>query len=1266
MGMVSALGVGFAVKQYADFEKAMSAVRANVDMTQPQFDKLSKAVMNSGAQFGFSAVETASAAEELGKAGISVADIMGGAMSGALTLAAAGEVSVGEAAETAATAMSMFSLKGKDVGRIADVLANGANKSTASVGSLSQALQQSGAVASSFGLTLEDTVATLAMFDQNGLKGSDAGTSLKTMLTALANPSKKAAEAMADLGLAAFDANGKFVGMASLQKQVRDGAKNLSDAQRGQAFATIFGTDAMRAANVLMQDTDGFDKWKAGVSEAGTAAKNAQTRTDNLTGDLKKLRAELTKIAIGEAGKGGGFLRTLTQGATGAVKAFSAIPEPLRNTGLAIAAVGIAGVAATAGIVKLVTATRGAYASIIAARAALAAWNAAAMTNITLTNGMTLAMGRFGTAVAAAGSLPIIGPTIAAMQSAFVAGAIGASRFATAVGLAKAALVGLKAAIPFALAAAAAFGAVKLQEWSMDAAEASHSADTLAKSLKNLAAGSRDVEAFKDFGKAGGGVGSQMASDFKSMDEVLERYKINSRKHFASINSDLSNWLGNIQNGNAPSQTFLKNARELDGAFAKMVQTGSAKEAAAQYKQFRDQIDPKHRAEYDKIFVGYNKALDEAAKKAAAAKNPTRQAADAITALGKNASAAEDDVKALTDALKGLGSAQLDERGSAREFQSAIDDASGALKENGKNLDITTEKGRKNQAALDNIAKATTGWAASVYTSTGSMEQANSVLESGRTSFINTATAMGMSADKAKYLADELFKLPDSVNIGLAIPGVENVITKLDDAGRRVYAIKGTNITIPVDSPGAEKVITALANVKGARQNADGSVTIPTNALTAPTIEKLKNVRGARINADGSVTISTQALNVPATIAALDSISSRVRNREQYITTYYQTKQLGPGTAITPKSGSIILPGAAPRATGGAIRGPGTGTSDDIPAWLSNGEHVLTAAEVERAGGQGAIYRMRAAIRAGALKFAEGGAVQRFATGGAASWSPDMSGIFALISNLTYDNEKSAWDKMNEVKAAIDKSKRDVEAARRKLAEDQRRKGVKASTILADQNRINDLLAKQLTTQRQLTAAQSAYNKIKTARSLSAAQQFSSSAGTRAAVNKKFVSDLTTIEKRGFPALAHSLAEQGDDEAARVAASFASSPIGTLRSAQKALTDSSAAKASLDALLTRTTPGSAAANRQQQLEANANALALRAANGQFANQSAVNVNAIVDTNGIIDGLARRIRVEFGEQTTQVVLPGVGVIATATTQHQATQASYGTTAPGVNL
>src|SRR5690606_18411973 len=187
---------GAAIYAAAKFDKQMSEVSAVAGATSEQMDELRQAALDAGEATVFSATEAAQAEAELAKAGISAADILGGALTGALDLAAAGSLDLAQAAEIAAAAMNTFDLKGQDVGHIADVLAAAANKSSAGVEDLGQGLQQVGLIAAQVDLTLEETVGLLAAFADRGLKGSDGATSLKTALLRLAAPTGKAKEMM--------------------------------------------------------------------------------------------------------------------------------------------------------------------------------------------------------------------------------------------------------------------------------------------------------------------------------------------------------------------------------------------------------------------------------------------------------------------------------------------------------------------------------------------------------------------------------------------------------------------------------------------------------------------------------------------------------------------------------------------------------------------------------------------------------------------------------------------------------------------------------------------------------------------------------------------------------------------------------------------------------------------------------------------------------------------------------------------------------------
>ena len=350
--MLAAAGV--AVVAAAKFDKAMSEVKAVTGATAEEMELLRKAALDAGAATVFSASEAAQAQGELAKAGIKTSDILGGALTGSLSLAAAGSLDLATSAEIAAAAMNTFGLKGKDVEHIADVLAAAANKSSAGVDDLGQGLQQVGLVAAQVGLSLEETVGLLAAFADAGLKGSDGATSLKTALLRLAAPQEEAADLMKELGISLYDSNGNMVDAANIAGQLQAGLGDLAPAQRNAALQTIFGSDAIRAANILYtQGEAGIRDYIAAVDDQGAAAKMAQEKLDNLAGDVAALTGSLETLVISAGSGASGGLRSLVQSATSLVNAFAGLPAPVQTSLVAIAGFGGAGLLATAGLVKL-------------------------------------------------------------------------------------------------------------------------------------------------------------------------------------------------------------------------------------------------------------------------------------------------------------------------------------------------------------------------------------------------------------------------------------------------------------------------------------------------------------------------------------------------------------------------------------------------------------------------------------------------------------------------------------------------------------------------------------------------------------------------------------------------------------------------------------------------------------------------------------------------------------------------------------------------
>lgn len=345
-GAAAAAGVGLAISRFADFDQQMSYVQAATHETATNMNLLRDAALDAGARTVYSATEAAGAIEELSKAGVETADILAGGLDGALDLAAAGGLGVAQAAGIAATALKTFKLEGKDMAHVADLLAAGAGKAMGDVSDLSQALAQGGQAAALTGLSIEETTAALAAFASQGLLGSDAGTSLKTMLLNLSPTTEKATQLVEKYNLQAYDQQGKFIGLAAYAGKLQSALGNLSAEQQTTTLKTIFGTDAYRAAAVMLGEGEkGVRNWIAAVDDQGYAADTARMRLDNLKGDVEQLGGAFDTALIQSGSGANEALRSMVQIVTGAVGAFGDLPAPVQQgalyLGAAAAAVGL-------------------------------------------------------------------------------------------------------------------------------------------------------------------------------------------------------------------------------------------------------------------------------------------------------------------------------------------------------------------------------------------------------------------------------------------------------------------------------------------------------------------------------------------------------------------------------------------------------------------------------------------------------------------------------------------------------------------------------------------------------------------------------------------------------------------------------------------------------------------------------------------------------------------------------------------------------------
>lgn len=315
-----AAGTVYSVKKSRDLQKALSEVQAVTRAGPAAMGRYKQAAIELGTSTGVGAATAASALAELAKGGLSVDDTLT-ALKGTIALAQAGGMDLSTAATTVAQSLNLFNMKGSEATRVADSFANAANATTADVDFFAQGMAQGGAAAKAAGLNFDQTTVALEMMAANGFKsGSDAGTSLKTTLTQIAHPTKQAREEMKKLGLDFFGANGQIKSVGQISAMLGDKLGGLTKKQRLAAAATIAGTDGMRALLALYDQGPGkAAKFAKANEQSGTAARTAADKTNNLEGNLQKLKAQIDALAISA---GDTLVPAFTKAAKAATKFF--------------------------------------------------------------------------------------------------------------------------------------------------------------------------------------------------------------------------------------------------------------------------------------------------------------------------------------------------------------------------------------------------------------------------------------------------------------------------------------------------------------------------------------------------------------------------------------------------------------------------------------------------------------------------------------------------------------------------------------------------------------------------------------------------------------------------------------------------------------------------------------------------------------------------------------------------------------------------------
>lgn len=325
-----------AVQEAAGFEATLNTFKVTAGATADEMDRVSKTAIALGRDIslpGVSASDAADALTELSKAGLSVQDSIDGAR-GVLQLATAAQIDNATATNLAASALNAFGLSGDQAVRVADVLANAANASQGSIVDMGVALQQAAAVGRQAGLTLEQTVGVLTLFARAGLRGSDAGTSFRTALIRLINPTTKAQKEIDKLGLHLRTASGAI--NLGVFDEFAQKTRGLSAAQRDQALAIIFGQDAIRGAAILAREgTATLNAQIAGLGKSGTAAELAAARMSGLTGAVENLKNQLSTLGLTVGSALIPPLKTLADTMSSAIGQVNALITPLVQAGKA-------------------------------------------------------------------------------------------------------------------------------------------------------------------------------------------------------------------------------------------------------------------------------------------------------------------------------------------------------------------------------------------------------------------------------------------------------------------------------------------------------------------------------------------------------------------------------------------------------------------------------------------------------------------------------------------------------------------------------------------------------------------------------------------------------------------------------------------------------------------------------------------------------------------------------------------------------------------
>lgn len=773
------------IKKSMDFSEALSQVKAVTAASDADMAKLAKAAQDAGEAFGqFTATQAANALEELGKAGLNADDSIA-ALNGTMGLAAADAMDLTDAAEYVAQGMSMFALGGKEATHVANVLARAAGAAVGSAYEMGEGLNNVGSVANSLGISIDETATTLAVFAQNGIRGAEGGTQLKTMLMRLMNPSRQAQQAMKELGLEVYNAKGEFVGMPSIFNQLQTALEGKTNAEKDSTMATIFGTRAVLGANIAAKE--GAKGWYAmadNMARFGSAQEIAHQRTDNLKGDLRKLAGTWENLGIAVGATVDGPLRTgvwVLRELVTAAKNYPQATASIMGTATALGAIALVGPKIRA----LGTTTRISSMKMVSGLKSVgvqARQTAVEVRALQVQAGASNFMAKFSGGLAGAGSIG------------------------------KIALNGIKGA---------ASGLVNFLGGPLG----------IALGVTTIAMGEMADQAHKSAGR----VETLTAALQETGEAANQRTFVILRQQFEEMNRTLFGWGdGAKQNaeklGIAIDDVVLavqKGGSELDALYAKLGQMEREGTVITNYGRSMNDtaVSAQHlRGDIEQLAKEYDSASN-AVKKMREVEEASIPVMDADyykkkelgQATGELSDAerrAANEARGLVDALREVTNQALNNLDANIQNEQAIDDLAASIKQNGRNLDINTQKGRDNMNAVKQLIQAKLKLIDSMDAeNVGAAAVRQKTLEVTQ-AFMKEAAQADLTNKQVAELAETYFNIPSKKATTLSAPGAKATKVALEGIVYEQRKISGKTVWVNTNTnaPVTTAKIRALLN----------------------------------------------------------------------------------------------------------------------------------------------------------------------------------------------------------------------------------------------------------------------------------------------------------------------------------------------------------------------------------------------------------------------------------------------------------------------